>query len=421
MTTINLPSNLSGYETTDDYVAQRTVQGERVHYMVAIPLPRVPEILPVPDPKVPFDDNRIVRESHAKAFADYLYANEYWHSGPLTIRTTSQTVSFDVATDLGTLQIGTLKVPRSRRGEFRIVDGQHRVLGVQKLLELISAKRLEQSNLLQKARDNGAEPAVIRQFEKNLEEIGLVERRAQSASIVIDLVIENDDERARQIFVDVADNALGINKAVKDRFDMRKVVNRALNDFLNSPPEVLNKRVDMQKSAISGSNPNWIGAGVVSEIIRILQVGISGRISAAQEKSLDVTTLKRNAEEFFTGITAAFPDLRALADDSISAPELRSKSLLGSATMMKVVAGVYHELTAVQHKNPSVAIKFFERLAPHMNAPVKAGTKSGDLWLNAGTENEFVEGAMAPGARSQQVKDLVNTIAEWVDNPPSGL
>jgi hypothetical protein len=52
---------------------------------------------------------------------------------------------------------------------------------------------------------------------------------------------------------------------------------------------------------------------------------------------------------------------------------------------------------------------------------VAEGTKSGDLWLNAGNENQFVDGSMAPGARLQQVKDLVATITDWIDHPPAGL
>ena len=421
MPQINIPDNLSGYDTTDDYVAQRTKQGDRHHYLIAIPLPRIPEILPVPDPSEPFDDNRVVRESHAKGFADYVLSNKYWHSGPLTVRTTSETVAFEVATDLGTLQIGTLKVPRTRRGEFRIVDGQHRVLGIKILLEKIAKERLRQATLLQEARDSHAEKAQIQQFERSLKEITATQERVQNASIVIDLVIENNDQRARQIFVDVADNALGINKAVRDRFDMAKTANRALNVLLANPGRLLDGRVDLQKATISGSNPNWLGAGVVSDIIRILQVGISGRISQAQEKTLEHDRLAEQAEVFFASITAAFPDLEDLANDAITSQELRKKSLLGSATMMKVLAGVYHEITITRSQSSSAAIDFFTRLAPLTSAPVAEGTKSGDLWLNAGNENQFVDGSMAPGARLQQVKDLVATITEWIDHPPAGL
>jgi hypothetical protein len=43
------------------------------------------------------------------------------------------------------------------------------------------------------------------------------------------------------------------------------------------------------------------------------------------------------------------------------------------------------------------------------------------MWLNAGTTAIFTDGATAPGARSQQVKDLTNVLVDWFTNPPPQL
>ncbi|MBU6329109.1 MAG: DGQHR domain-containing protein [Acidobacteria bacterium] len=419
---ITVPGGLTGYDATDEYIAQRTVQGGRVHFTVAMPIVRIPSMLPKPDPAVPFEDNRIVNPTHAKKFADYVFEKEDWHSGPLTIRTTSDSVSFKVfeTGDLGPVQLGVLSVPRSRQAAFSIVDGQHRVLGLSLLMDRLGDEIRDQNSLLQKATNNGEPATVTSQFTRELARLKLIEERINAASIVLDIVIENDDVAARQIFVDVAANALGINKSVKDRFDQRKVANRAMSEILASPPLLLQQRIEEHKSTVAGRNLNFISAAHVADIVRILTKGITGRISAANEKTLNHADLALTTEHFFDDLTTAFPDLELVAKGTLTAPKLREQSLLGSATMLRVLAGVYYNLTVSGGSRPFV-IDFFRRLAPHMTAPVDSRTASGDLWLNAGSELSFVEGSMAPGARAQQVSELVDVITDWATTPPPQL
>lgn len=49
-----------------------------------------------------------------------------------------------------------------------------------------------------------------------------------------------------------------------------------------------------------------------------------------------------------------------------------------------------------------------------MGAPVDRSTPSGKMWLAATPHTEaFAEGATAPGARSQQLKELTATLVSW--------
>ena len=56
MSDIQIPTNISGYAVTDDYLAQRSQQGGRTHYSIVLPLHQVPVTLPTPDPEEPFPD-----------------------------------------------------------------------------------------------------------------------------------------------------------------------------------------------------------------------------------------------------------------------------------------------------------------------------------------------------------------------------
>lgn len=423
-----LPNVASGYNLTDDYVAQQTHQGGRIHYALALPLLQVPVTLPVPDPDQPFEDNRRLVPKHARDFAAYVRDNPDWHSGPLTARTTSETVKFTPfpGGDFGELTVGILSIPRNARRSFSIIDGQHRVLGIYELDRDLNAELVRQRGLLASAVRNG-EPTGAK-YQKQIDELLANLDRIQRESIAIDLVIEDAPNKARQVFVDVAANALGITKSVQKRFDGRKVTNRALGLLLDDTgvSSLLKGKVDLDKDRVGGTNPNLIGAGPLADIVRILQVGIGGKVSAAAEKiAADDPDVERayadTANRFFDALAGGFPDLADIVDGTKTAADLRDTSMVPSTTVLRILAGVFHNLEADGMDDAAIT-RFFSRIAKHVSVPVEAGTPSGDLWINAApVSGAFTDGAAAPGARAQQVKELVASITEWATKPPPQL
>lgn len=423
MEKINLTGKLGGYAPTDDYVAQKSVQGGRTHYLLVLPLPQVVTTMPIPDPLVPFDDNREVKASHARGFADYVRTHAHWHAGCLTIRVSSGSTTFEAfpGAQIGSLQFGTLRVPRNARGAFKIIDGQHRILGIKYLLDSLNEDLMNATSRHAKAIRVGSERPVIEQFDREIRNLKKILERVESDCIGIELVVEDDTELAKQIFVDVANHALGVRKAITAAFDQTKVVNRALNELLEGNcDDLLSDRIDVQKDRVGGSNTNLLGAGSVSDIIRTLTVGINGRVSAAQEKTLDHKTLARDANKFFEVLRRSFPDLAAIAIGDKQPADVRRSSILGSSTMLRVLAGVFFELRL---RGVSIVdiIDFYSKLANHTAAPVSSKTKSGRMWLKATTEGAFADGANAPGSRSQAVKALVAAIVDWHTSPPADL
>lgn len=417
---ISVPDSLSGYEEFDTYAAQSSVQGGRTHYTIVVPVQRVTSFLPIPDPAKPFEDNRQVRVKHAEKFGDYVRTRPDWHSGPLTVRTLTGVVHFNQFKGFppGPVLFGTLQVPRGRSTEFRIIDGQHRVLGIETLRRKIADEKFEKSNRLELARSSGQRDQ-IHSLEAQLDEVKRVEKRLREESITVDLVIENDTRKARQVFVDVADNALGIPRPVRARFDMEKVVNRAMGELLSDPPQLLQGKVDDQKDRISGSNPNFIGAGTLADVVRILKVGVNGRISRVQEDELQAADLARDCREFFNLLSDTFEILGQLKNDEVDSQQLRESSLLGSTTMLRILAGVYHQVRS--EKGIAAAANLLRKIAPHTHGPIQSSTPSGLLWINCGSQETFVEGAMAPGARAQQVREAVEVISSWASKPPYEL
>ncbi len=435
---ITIPSGTvaTGLQATDDYYAHECHQGNRVHYMLCVPLHQLPVMLPVPDPDRVIEDNRQVKLQRAQKFATYVRKNEGWHGGPLTVRTNSSTVKFEAFDNQGDsiTRVGLLKVPRINRDGFRIVDGQHRQLGFNILINELANDLLDTKQKLQGAISRGEDKALIKNFTQQVEELEQIQKRLDRESVQIDLLVEDDHLRGRQVFVDVADNALGVPKTVVVRFDQRKVVNRAMGELLS--PEnlhpLLKDRVDDQHDIVRGKNTKLIAASKVADLIRTTEKGIGGRFGKRDEdeadKSLGVVEerLWQKTTKFLDVLVSSFPDLKAVADGNLAPPDLRNRSMLGSITMLRVLAGVFYELKEKGTSDQAIT-SFFAKLDKHMAIPVTAGTPSGDLWLGvtsqkAGVKHPvFVDGGEAPSARAQDVKVLVAAITLWAASSPAGL
>jgi hypothetical protein len=111
-------------------------------------------------------------------------------------------------------------------------------------------------------------------------------------------------------------------------------------------------------------------------------------------------------------LVGGFSILDDLVEGKTTPEDVRKTSLLGSATMLRVLAGVYYDLS--KDMSDDEIQEFFEKLNPFMSAPIKDGSP----WLETGV---FSVGATAPKARRQDMKTLTETIAKWAKYPPAWL
>ena len=140
------------------------------------------------------------------------------------------------------------------------------------------------------------------------------------------------------------------------------------------------------------------------------------------DKEFSEAEIAKNANEFFTLLTEAFPSLKSLELGQITAPQLRSNSLMASALFLRVLAGVYYELLKDHGWTKPMIQEFFAKLAPHATAPVHENS----IWRSEHTPAEsFNDGAYSPNGRRQDTKALVNAITYWgvdrdkfLDEPP---
>lgn len=407
----------TGYSTHDTYFASRYRQGGRFLYSVDVSVPELVSMVPAPDPDEPEEGNRKITPGHARGFSEYVLSRRDWVCPPLLLRAPEGEFTFTPIKTIQGTEFGILGIPKLARNSLNIVDGQHRVLGFHLAWSRLDSDIKKSRDHLARAKANGEDPALIAEADQRVKQLLRLRQQTAEQRIGLDILVVDNPRDYKQIFVDIADNAKGISRAVSVRFDTRRVVNRALDEVSTHP--VLAGRIDEHSDRISKNSRYLMGAKHVADVIRAAQVG-TGRISKRLEDELTDSEVIRNSWRFLDTLVQGFPDLKALQDGDTSPEELRSRSLLGSAVMIRALAGAYYELTVKQDhgSEPRMSAEglagFFASLAPFMSAPVQPTSP----WM--GTEC-FIEGNMAPSGGQGVVSKLTRSIIEWAENPPGWL
>lgn len=405
--------NLSGYSNTKEVLAQRYKKGPRWVYVIAMPLHLVPSHLPVPDPEERFPGNRRVQKRHAEKFGKYWRDNTKWATPPLLLDTT-----YPLATDfqakyvVAGVEVGILHLPHNSASELDILDGQHRTLGWKLVADDIAQDLKHARTNLLGSKEAGDEVGIAH-WEGRVSTFEADQNRLQNEYATLEIMEGITLEDHKQIFTDIAVNAKGISRSFTTSFDRRSKLNRVAVDLAETT-DLLVGRVDFEKDRVTGNNENLVSGINVVDIVRHVAVGIDGRWTNRRESDMKESAVADMAEQFLKALVDTFDDLGKIAEDDSTPAELRSKSLLGSVTILRVLAGVYHTLAVdlsddtrphITTKGDKAARALFTELNEHMGFPIEDG------WWDTGVFDERT--SKAPGSRAQQVKSLANTVSSW--------
>jgi len=409
-----MSTDVTGYDPAVRFYATRYKQGGRTVFSLDLALTQIAGLLPAPNPANPTEGNRRIKESHARAFGDYVRSKSDWVAPALVLRA-PHIFDFDVRESIGGTEFGVISFPRLASTDLRILDGQHRILGVHLAIQGIADELEKARSGLSAARRNEAEPEVLQQLQEKIDRLTEQRERFDRERTSLQIFLEDDQVAYKQMFFDIADNALGITSSVRARFDSRKVVHRSLEDVMKHA--LLRGRVDPEQDRIGRNNPNLMGAKHVAEIIRTLAVGIEGRIGRRLEDELREDALVQKTNDFLDSLIAAFPPLEAVVDGEMTPDELRKTSLLGSTVMHRVLAGVYVELVDRHKLDDEDVTEFFRKLAPHMHGAVTEDS----IWVTKVGDDVFSQGALAPRSRRQDLRSLRDTMVTWATTDPPWL
>ena len=408
------PAILSGYASSVGFFASRYKQGGRTVYSLDLSPKEIISTVSKPDPDTPSPGNRAIRSAHADGFSRYFREHPEWVSPSIMLRTPS-TFDFEVTSEIGGIQFGTLSIPKRSLGDLHIVDGQHRILGMFRAEDTIAADlEKARTRLANVRRLEGANSIAEKETRKVIASLEAQRDRMNSERLNVQVFVEADEKAYRQIFFDVAENALGITASVRSRFDSRKVVHRSLAETMTHP--LLKGRVDPEGDRMGPTSPYAMGAKHVAEIIRTTNVGLDGRVSRRQEDEFKEGDLVGQAKRFLDVLTESFPQFQALTAGQLMPADLRKTSLLGSVLFVRVLGGVYYDLLKFHAFDPEMVEKFFKKLAPHVEAPVYEGS----IWREHMHEL-FSDGAMGPHSRRQDLKQLNDDLVDWAVSKPKWL
>jgi hypothetical protein len=406
---------ISGYTTDESFYATRYKQGGRTVFLIALTPDQIINNIIEPDPLTPTIANRAIRLNHAQGFASYYLERDGWVVPGVILRAPS---IFDFQPQLeagdGVTDFGILSYPKRKARDIQILDGQHRILGFHIALKKVTDDIAKARDHVARAkRTEHAGSKAIKDAEDEVKRLEKKRDRFYQERVSVEIKITESTEEARQMFVDIADNQLGISTSVKARFDKRKVVNRALE--LVSAHPLLEGRVDPENDRLGRNSPYLLSARHITEIIRSVTAGIDGRIGKVMERDLSEFTVAERALTLLSLLVEAFPQLKAIEDGTLLPDQLRQTSLLGSPLFLRILAGTYHEL-AVEHERSDDEIRgFFAALAQHVHAPVHAES----IWMNEAPADTFNLNAYGPNGRRQDIVALSSAIWDWaLDKAP---
>jgi hypothetical protein len=405
---LNLPPGL-GAARPIQLPATRYRQGGREMYHMVLTLAALPQLVTRPDPERPIDGNRKVDARHARDFGDYVLENQTWVAPSIIVRAPSGDVSFDEQAKFEDgSSWGVLNIPLHVLTEILILDGQHRSLGIFMAIEKVNAEIAHLVDLVRAAEANGND--IVTQ--KMTDDLAAAKARREKLgrehfSIDLALVSNND---AKQLFADINTNLRGVSKDFTTILDQRGVVNRVALQLIESHSLLADRVETGQENRMSSRNPNLLGAKAVADIVRAILVG-GGRISARRESEIEANQADaiRRVSTFLDVLVESFPGLASLVDGESDPITLRETSMLGSSTMLRVLAIAYYELTTAEDYPLSRAevADFFRSLNDRMyEVPV---SPDNDFWMST---RAFVPGNFAPQARTGSVRSLVTALVE---------
>ena len=398
------------------FVAHRYERAGITVFVVAIPIRAVSTLLPIPNPAEPFHGNRRVDAAHAEGFARYWQKNRRWAAPPLLLDTMYPlSGDFDERLRTEGAASGVLSLPDNAREVLEILDGQHRILGWHLAAEEVDAGLASSRRAIGTAHVLG-DAGASRSGREALARFEALERRLDTEYVTLEIFEGIGLEEHRQFFSDIATNAKGINKSVMTAFDQRGMVNRVAAQIAASHPLVLGL-VDFEKDRTAGSSENFLSAKNVGDIIRATAIGFESRAAQKREALLEEANVRAVTLHFLDVLTDEVSDLAAIPLRSRTVADVRARSLVASATVVRCLAGAFRlvAVDGIEECRPVVNAdgeELFRRLLRRLDA--MWGFPLDPRWLDTGYFPHA--GSKAPSSRSQDLKGLTLALGEWASH-----
>ena len=218
------------------------------------------------------------------------------------------------------------------------------------------------------------------------------------------LYAESSIDALRQMFADAAQTKT-IETNVVARFDWREAFNRAAEQ-LGEISEFLGGRIERERPTVARSSPNIIAINQLATTLKVAEVGIKGRVSQELNNqyltSVDelVDRCWAWSDEFMPAAREEYDNLLSGDLDNFEIPEMRTRTMAFNATVIRILAGCYHEW--LKDNADWKPLADFIR-----SASLDPGAVNGTLLVEAGV---VLPGGITPIGRQAQMVTAVDYI-----------
>ena len=361
--------------------AHRFRQGGRDVYACVLDLATLNTNLPDRiDDRVVKDANRQLTPSHAKRIQTYLSERDDWLLSTMMLGISSEGVDFRpyIESDHQPMDIGELHIRTESPAVMRMFDGQHRRRAIKD---------------------------VMSELELDIQRSGKL-ADLKACSLPIMLYVEDDIDSLRQMFADAAQTK-PIERNVVARFDLRDPFNLAAL-WLEENSDLLVGRVEMERASVPRTSDRIIAINQLALTLKTLEVGFKGRVSKDlnDRYMLGLDELYERCwiwcDDFMPSAREEYEWLVAGEIDNSDIPKIRASSLAYNATVLRLLAGCYHEW--LKHDDDWRLLADFIR-----GSTLKPASGEGALLVDA---ELIAVGGITPFARSQSVNSAIGYIVD---------
>lgn len=365
--------------------AVKFAQGGREAYAMSVSIADLLALIPERlDPNVIKDANRRLYAPHGKAFGEYVWGTTDWTCGAIMVGSPEDVVRFRPTR--GGSNLGTVEIDDGEVSHLKLIDGQHRRYG---LGEMVARERAFADAL-----ERGGDERAAREKRERLDTI-------LNDSITVMLYVEDDMDALRQMFADIS-NVRPPDPITVVRFDRRNPFHVAAARLSDSHP-LLMGRVEMERNTLTSKSNALLTLNQLSAVLRVLVAGVSGRVRAAID--VDADTIYDRGRAFFDDLLTASETVREIAEGEVQPIDLRDRGVLTiNVTILKILAGVWRELTVIRDQNHEDVSRFIASMPEVPTAEETPFTRAGVL--------PRAEGKATPIARAQEMRAAVDEMVK---------
>jgi hypothetical protein len=417
------------------------------------------EILPTVKPGQKIDSNREVKAEKCEKLRDYFIKNpEEWILPPIIVDTelelefkTQGELVMDGPPLLGlrevkplNIGIGICYIPMRETNPLIILDGQHRVCGLVMALNKAEADRasiLSEINLLDAQEVDIFQQGRRKELAAQLTAAENLLYRCATETITVEIKTQVPLILHKNYFVTIADNATGINKSERARLDQLNMSSMVAKHIVGLHPllngEIGTKspkdnRVDDRNNQAKKGSATIYSLDNIRNVVKNLAWSAAVKESPKRERSMKDEAVVNQGIKFFDILCTevdAFKDLLPTSSSKYTGKEFRKDSLYSSPTMLRCLAGAYHNLAlkviddrgsetdgaTTLNVDTDGILKFtalVKNLNPYMGYKVNA---AGDLDVDPlwRTTKLFRETGLAPQSGFQDLNTLVALLTDW--------